>query len=156
MALLLPAYVCQYAHNDGCSCTCPMMTGDVVSLLLGDERPRSAMAASFAVVLPVLLREFLAAGAAVAVGAPLSVRSFHLRLAAVAAVALNRIIRHLVINVPVKHAPSVGVLDGLPCVVFKRPVVPLLIGLALPRALTFKPVGWPVGCQTVSRLRLLR
>jgi hypothetical protein len=88
-----------------------MVTGDVVSLLLGNERPRSAMAASFAVVLPVLQRKFPAAGATVAVAAPLSIRSFHLRLTAVAAVTLNRIIRRMVIRVPVERVYLVNYTD---------------------------------------------
>ena len=70
---LLPAYVSRYAHNDY-TCTFPMLTVDVVSLLLGDERTRGAVTASVAVVLLVLLRKILAAGASVAVTAPLSVR----------------------------------------------------------------------------------
>jgi hypothetical protein len=52
------------------------VTGEGLSLLLGYERLRSAVTASYAVVLPVLRRKFLTAGTSVAVAAPPSVRSF--------------------------------------------------------------------------------
>src|SRR5260370_1773132 len=113
---------------------------EVVSVVLGYERPRSAVTASYAVVLPVLRWKFLTAGTAVAVAAPLSVRSFHLRLVTVAAVALRRAIRRYVIVVPVQDMPPVGVLYGHPRIVFKRPVMPLLVSRAFARALAFKPV----------------
>jgi hypothetical protein len=105
--------------------------------------------ASYAVVLPVLRWEFLIAGAAVAVAAPLSVGSFHLRLVAVAAVALNRAIRCQVVRVPVQDMPPVRVLDGGSFVVFERPVMSLLVSSAFARALAFKPVVRPAARQPV-------
>ena len=110
--LRVPAQAGRYAHDDACACARPVVAGEVVSLLPGYERPRSAVTASSAVVLPVLGWKFLTAGAAVAVAAPLSVRSFHLRLVTVAAVALHRAIGCQVVRVPVQDMPPVGVLDG--------------------------------------------
>jgi len=86
---LLPAHVSGHAHDDASARARPVVTREAVSLLLGYERPRSAMAASYAVVPPVLRWKFLTAGTAVAVAAPLSVRSFHLLLVTVDAVALR-------------------------------------------------------------------
>ena len=124
---LLPAYVSRHAHDDACACTCPVVTGEVVSLLLGYERPRGAVTAPFAVVQGVLRWEFLTAGAVVEVAVPPSVRSFHLRLVAVAAVALHRAICCQVVRVPVQDMPSVGVLYGNSFVVFERPVMSVLV-----------------------------
>jgi len=136
---LLPSYVSRYAHDDACACARPVVTGEVVSLLLGYERPRGAVTAPFAVVEAVLCWEFLTAGAVVAVAAPPSVGSFHLRLVAVGAVPLHRAIGCQAVRVPVQDMPSVGVLYGSSFVVFERPVMPVLVSRAFARELPFEP-----------------
>lgn len=133
-AELIPAHVSRYAHDDACACARPVVTGEVVSFLLGYERPRSAVSASYAAVQGVLRRKFLTAGTTAAVAAPSSVRSFHLRFVAVAAVSLRRAIRCQAVGVPVQDMPSVGVLYGSSFVVFERPVMSVLVRRAFARA----------------------
>ena len=153
---LLPAHVSRYAHDDASARARPVVTREVVSFLLGYERPRNAVTASYAVVQSVLRWKFLTAGAVVAVAAPFSVRSFHLRGVTVAAVALRRAIRRSVVRVPVQDIPPVGVLYGIPRIVLERPVMSVFVSRAFARELAFKPVVRPVGCQPVSRFRLSR
>jgi hypothetical protein len=68
--VLLPAYVNRHTHDDPCPGARPIVTGEVLSFLLGYERLRSAVTAPFAVVQGVLRWQLLTAGAVVAVAAP--------------------------------------------------------------------------------------